>query len=129
MKDTTKHTTLKDAHYLTVTPDGRKDTHQLAVSYTTGTGAEYRTTDRAQVDIWIAGKPVFNGTFEDLLNKLQYPTAAKYQPGTQVHWSYGVNGRHTVINAETDRDGVIKYTLSDMRGNLSINIPEGEILP
>lgn len=71
MKDTTKHTTLKDSHYLTVTPDERKDTHQLSIGYNIGTGDEYRKTDRAQVDIWICGKPVFTGTFEDLQSTIK----------------------------------------------------------
>ena len=71
MKDNVKHTTLKDGHFLTVTPDGRKDRHQLAITFNTGTGDNYGPTDRAQVDIWIAGAQVFTGTFEDLQSTIK----------------------------------------------------------
>ncbi len=129
MKDSVKHTTLKGGHYLTVTPDGRKDAHQIAITFNTGTGDNYQPTDRAQVDIWMAGARIFTGIFEDLQSKLQYPGAAKYKPGRPVHWSYGKAKEHFIINAAETERGYICYTVADRAGNISVNVPEGEILP
>ena len=66
MKDIVKHSRIKDAHFLSVTPDGRKDRNELAITFESGTGENYGPTDRAQVDIWVAGARIFTGTFEDL---------------------------------------------------------------
>lgn len=129
MKDRVKHTTLKDSHYLTVTPDGRKDAHQLSIGFNVGTADEWRQTDRAQACIWIAGKPIFEGTFEELQNALQYPPAALYKPGRPVHWSYGKAKEHFVLSADESEKYGIRYTLADRAGNVFCNISEGEILP
>ena len=130
MKDIITHSKLKSGHYLTVVPDGRKDTHQVAITFNTGTGADYKETNRAQVDIWIAGKPIFAGTFEDLQTKLQTPApAAKYKPGQPVHWSYGTAKEYFIISSYLDGREWIRYTVADRAGNISINVPEGEILP
>ena len=129
MKDTVKHTTLKGAHFLTVTPDGRKDFNQLAITFNTGTGENWKETDRAQVSIWIAKEPIFEGTFEDLKKALQAETGNEnflFKPGQPVNWAWGKFPRYTVIKRHQD-NGENVYTLADPNGALSVFIKETQI--
>lgn len=129
-RDRVKHSTVTSSQFLTVIHPNRdtKEFSQLSLSYKAGTGAEYRDTYQARPGIWIHGKEYFNGTFEELKEALTGSAAgAVYKNGAVVHWSYAIHNQQTIINSKTF-NGQIVYTICD-GGHISVNVPEGEILP